>query len=393
MLTPDEMRALPLDSDMVDAALMTTRGVRRRLDLDRPVPDQVLLDCIDVAEQAPTGGNEGSRRWVIVTDQRVKDQIAEIYLSAGADWVIERATAIEGTDHPNANMMQGAKYLAQNIQNVPALVIPTILGVHDGSGRPGLFDSIIQSGWSFQVALRARGLGSVWTTMILGETAALREILGIPDDVTPVALFPVAYTKGTEFSPSARRYPAKQITYWNKYARTFDEERGDGSEISGGPGTVVEIDIKASPSRVWELVTDVDLPGRFSEEYQGGGWTTDEEPTVGSTFVGRNKHPNIGEWETTSHVAVWDPPRTFRWHVSDLVDSAAQWEFHIERVPGGSRLRFRSRLGPGNSGLTPALESMPEKAARIIAFRQDEHRANMQRVIEGVKELAESTNA
>jgi nitroreductase len=99
-----------------------------RLDLERDVDDQILLDCIDVAEQAPTGGNNGSRRWVIVRDQATKDRMAELYVEAGASWVIDAAERSKDTNHPNARMMQGAKRLAEHIAKVPALVIPTIIG-------------------------------------------------------------------------------------------------------------------------------------------------------------------------------------------------------------------------------------------------------------------------
>ena len=92
---------------MVDHALTTTRGVRQRLDFDREVDDQIILDCIDVAEQAPTGGNNGSRRWMIIRDQATKDRMAELYLSAGVDWVIETAKRLEGSGHHNQQLMQG----------------------------------------------------------------------------------------------------------------------------------------------------------------------------------------------------------------------------------------------------------------------------------------------
>jgi len=94
---------------IVDHALMTTRGVRQRLDFDRDVDDQIILDCIDVAEQAPTGGNNGSRRWMIVRDQQTKDRMAELYLSAGVDWVIETAKRLEGSGHQNDISDRGAR--------------------------------------------------------------------------------------------------------------------------------------------------------------------------------------------------------------------------------------------------------------------------------------------
>lgn len=379
---------------LIDHGLMTTRGVRSRLDFDRDVDDQILLDCIDVAEQAPTGGNNGSRRWMIIRDQATKDKLAELYLSAGVDQVIKIADRLQGTGHQNETLMQGAKHLGENIARTPALVIPTIIGRHDGSGRPGLFDSVIQSAWSFMVALRARGLGTVWTTMYLNEADAVAELLDLPDDVTQICLFPVAYTIGTDFKATSRRYPAREITYFDRYGRTLADGRSEPRSIDDGPGQLVEIDIKASPEIVWSFVSDINLSAEFSEEFQGGSWDDpDSEPAIGSTFTGHQKHPQVGEWTTTSHVAAWEPPKHFAWHVGDLVDSAAQWRFDIEKVPGGSRLRYRVRLGPGSSGLTPAIEAMPDKEARIVSRRQSEHKANMQRVVHGIKEKAEAVAA
>ena len=379
---------------LVDHALMTTRGVRRRLDFERDVDDQTILDCIDVAEQAPTGGNNGSRRWIVIRDQDTKDRMAELYLSAGVDWVIQAADRLKGTGHQNEALMQGAKHLGENISRAPALVIPTVIGRHDGSGRPGLFDSVIQSAWSFMVALRARGLGTVWTTMYLNEADAVAELLDLPDDVTQICLFPVAYTVGTDFKATSRRYPARDITYFDRYGRTLAEGRSEPRSIVDGPGQLVEIDIKARPEIVWEFVSDVNLSAEFSEEFQGGEWDDpDGDSGVGSTFTGHNKHPQVGEWSTTSHVTVWDPPREFAWSVADPEAPAAQWRFTVEKVPGGSRLRYHVRLGPGRSGLTPAIEAMPDKEARIVAGRQREHQQNMQRVIKGIKEKAETQAA
>ena len=240
--------------DIVDHALTTTRAVRMRLDLERPVDDQVLLDCIDVAEQAPTGGNMGSRRWMIIRDQSTKDRLAELYLAAGGGWVIETADRLDGTDHPNARMMQGAKRLAENIASMPALVIPTIIGRHDGSGRPGLFDSVIQSAWSFMVALRSRGLGSVWTTMYLGQADAVAELLELPDDVTQICLFPVAYTKGVDFSPSRRRHPARDITYFDRFGQT--RPKADAPTLIE---VVAETDVKVRPDVVRAAIADSEL--------------------------------------------------------------------------------------------------------------------------------------
>ncbi|MEM7321898.1 MAG: nitroreductase family protein [Actinomycetota bacterium] len=255
---------------VVDHALTTTRGVRQRLDFDRHVDEQVILDCIDVAEQAPTGGNNGSRRWLIITNQATKDRLAELYLSAGVDWVIETAKRLEGTGHHNERMMAGARHLGENIARTPALVIPTIIGRHDGSGRPGLFDSVIQSAWSFMVALRARGLGTVWTTMYLNEASAVAELLDIPDHLSQICLFPVAYTKGLDFKPTSRRYPARDIAYFDRFGRT--------RAADGGRGVVDEVDLKAKPGAVLAAAETLGITRRSD-------WRLTVEPVPGGSRV------------------------------------------------------------------------------------------------------------
>lgn len=381
-----------LDTEMVDWALMTTRGVRMRLDLDRDVDDQVILDCIDVAEQAPTGGNNGSRRWMVIRDQVVKDQLAELYLEAGANWVIESADRIKGTEHPNANMMQGAKRLAENIAKVPALVIPTVIGVHDGSGRPGLFDSVIQSAWSFMVALRARGLGTVWTTMYLNKRDEVAELLDIPEGNTQICLFPVAYTKGTDFSPTSRRYPAREVTYFDRYGHTLGGTRTEPRALDNGPGIAVEVDIKAPPKRVWEFVSDINVPARFSSEYQGGTWVSltglDGQPGVGSVFTGTNQAENA-KWTLPQHVSAWQPGVEFAWLTADPHEPAAQWRYCLEKVPGGTRLRHLVTLGPGPSRLTGFIDAHRDQAAQILFGRAESLKADMQATVEGMKALAE----
>src|SRR5438045_4134794 len=231
----------------VDEVLATTRAVRRRLDLERAVDNQLLLDCIDIAEQAPTGGNLGSRRWIIVRDHAVKDQLGELYRETALQFMTAATERLRGTGHRNEKVIASSAYLAEHLAEVPAIVIPTIIGRHDGSGRPGLFDSVIQAAWSFCLALRARGLGTTWVTAALQDTARVKEILAIPEDMTEIVLFPVAYTKGTEFH-RAPRHPARSITYFDRFGTT--SERGPSAELSfdDGPGAIAEIDIAASPT-------------------------------------------------------------------------------------------------------------------------------------------------
>ena len=124
-----------IDTAHVDAVLATTRAVRRRLDLARPVDNQILLDCIDLAEQAPTGGNLGSRRWIIVRDQAVKDQLGELYRASALPFMSAAAERLRGTGHPQERVMESALHLAEHLAEVPAIVIPTIIGRHVGGSR------------------------------------------------------------------------------------------------------------------------------------------------------------------------------------------------------------------------------------------------------------------
>jgi len=119
---------MDIDPAHVDAVLATTRAVRRRLDLERPVDNQILLDCIDLAEQAPTGGNLGSRRWIIVRDQAVKDQLGELYRATALPLMAAAAERLRGTGHSQERVMESALYLAEHLAEVPAIVIPTIIG-------------------------------------------------------------------------------------------------------------------------------------------------------------------------------------------------------------------------------------------------------------------------
>jgi nitroreductase len=371
--------------ERIDELLSTTRTVRRRLDLDRDVPDDILLECIDLAEQAPTGGNQASRRWLVVSDPAIKAELAGIYRRAAGDWMIERARQLGGTGHRNEKTMASSAHLARNLERVPKLVVVSIIGVHDGSGRPGLFDSVIQAAWSFCLALRARGLGSAWTTAWLNEKDAVAELLGIPDDVTPIVMLPVAWTLGTGFGPAPRR-PAAEITWFDAWGFTSEVPRDGEDRLANGPGVTVEVDIGARPAEVWPVVTDIGFPAEFSSEFDGAEWL--DEPGPGARFRGHNSLPGR-EWETESHVVVWEPETRFGWNVRDVDDPGARWLFELEPLAGGTRLRFSVRLGPGPSGLRDLIRSDPEHEAEILHRRRLHHRENMARTLEGIRQRVE----
>lgn len=211
----------PFDLKETDRLLATTRAVRKRLDLTRPVERSVLLDCIGLAQQAPTGSNRQGWRWLIVDDTDKRKALAELYKKGGGEYL---AQALEQTPEGDAQTMRvydSAMYLVEHLAEVPVHVIPCQKGRLPANTPPGMvagyYGSIFPAVWSFQLALRARGLGSVITTLHLGCEAEAAKLLGIPDNVSQVALLPVAYTVGTDFKP-AKRPPPESIVHWNEWS-------------------------------------------------------------------------------------------------------------------------------------------------------------------------------
>ncbi len=214
-----------------DEVLTTTRAVRRRLDLERPVEPGVITECLRLAAQAPTGGNVQSWRFVVVTDPDLRRGVADFYRSGAKDY-LAAGVARARTD-AQRRVAQSSVHLMENLDRVPVHVIPCMKGrPPEGENQAGYYGSILPAVWSFALALRSRGLGSVWTTLHLAHEREVGELLGIPRDVTQVALLPVAYTVGTEFRP-ASRLPIERFTYWNQYGQT-DVPEVPAVEPSGG---------------------------------------------------------------------------------------------------------------------------------------------------------------
>lgn len=206
-----------MDISSVDEVLSTTRAVRRRLDLTRPVGRDVILECLRLAVQAPTSSNDQNWRWMVVTDPDKRAAIADIYRSAGQAYLAHAARTTP--DSQTRAVYESAYALSQTLDRVPVHVIPCIESRLDATElvvAASAWASIIPAAWSFMLALRARGLGSVWTTLHLIKADEVARLLGIPDTVTQVALLPVAYTIGTEFKP-ARRPPVEGITSWDTW--------------------------------------------------------------------------------------------------------------------------------------------------------------------------------
>jgi nitroreductase len=197
--------------------LTTTRSVRKRLDLARPVDRSVIDDCLRIALQAPTSVNSQTWHFVVVTDQRLRAGLAELYRRAWQDY---SDVPLEMDPAGENRHQSSSRYLAQHLERVPVHLIPCIQGRPEGqpaSQLAAMYGSIVQASWSFQLAARAHGLGSVFTTYHLDYEREAAELLGIPyDEFTQVALIPVAYTVGTEFRPAARK-PLDEIVHRDRW--------------------------------------------------------------------------------------------------------------------------------------------------------------------------------
>jgi nitroreductase len=207
-----------IDAAAADELLTTTRAVRKRLDLERLVPRELILQCIEVAQQAPTGGNRQGWGFVVVTDAAKRASLAELYRRAGADYL--RKLRDRANDPQTARVYDSAVYLADVLERVPIHVVPVIHGRADGQApvaAAALYGSIIPAVWSFMLAARARGLGTAWTTLHLVHEQEAAELLGIPAGYTQVALIPVAFFTGDTFSRADRPPPAT-ITHWDEFA-------------------------------------------------------------------------------------------------------------------------------------------------------------------------------
>lgn len=212
LLTPDEL-------------LTTTRTVRRRLDLERPVPRHLISECIDVALQAPTGSLKQNWHWIVVGDPDVKAAVAAVYQASYRSASARHGPLVDDSSDPRtdrlAKVLESADFLADNLARAPWLVIAAGTGrVLESPTVPEqsrFWGSVVPAMWSFMLAARARGLGCAWTTAHLQREAEVAQVLGIPyPEVTQCGLFPVAYSIGTEFR-KARRIPASQVTHWDRW--------------------------------------------------------------------------------------------------------------------------------------------------------------------------------
>jgi nitroreductase len=218
-----DVTTAPFDLAQTDKLLTTTRSVRKRLDLAAPVDLDEIQTCIDIACQAPTGGNVQDWRWVVVTDPGKRAALAELYNRAAEPYFdANRKSIAERGVTDMDGILDSAEHLAAHLAEVPVHVVPCIFGRPEGQDTFTLtswYGRIFPAVWSLILALRTRGYGTTLTTLHLPFEAEAAELLGIPPTVHQVALLPIAKHTGTDFKPGRRR-PVTEITYWNGWKGT-----------------------------------------------------------------------------------------------------------------------------------------------------------------------------
>jgi nitroreductase len=218
---------MPILDLSIDALLTTTRSVRKRLDLSRPVEPEVIRECLELALQAPTGSNSQGWHFVVVTDPGQRQALATLYRKGGAQYMERRSAVLQkqaASSEPEAaaaaRIFDSAHYLLDHLHEVPVHVIPCIEGRTEHmpvSVQAARWGSIMPAVWSFMLAARSRGLGTSLTSFHLAFEQEAAQVLGIPyAQVMQAALIPVAYTLGTDFKPAARK-PLESVLHWDRW--------------------------------------------------------------------------------------------------------------------------------------------------------------------------------
>jgi nitroreductase len=208
----------------LDELLTTTRSVRKRLDLNRAVPREVVLECLEIAVQAPSGSNRQAWQFVVVDDAAKRKALADIYGEVFDQYMLAPASAGYQDGDTRAErrdaVSDSARYLRAHLHEVPVHLLAYQEGRTDGtkvSGQAGFWGSILPAVWSFMLAARARGLGSVWTTMTCRKEEEVAAVIGLDHTkYSHAGLFPLAYTLGTDFKP-APRLPMDTVVHWNEW--------------------------------------------------------------------------------------------------------------------------------------------------------------------------------
>jgi nitroreductase len=198
-----------IDVDQVDEVLSTARSVRKNLDFDRPVERKVLLDCINVAVQAPTGLGGENWRFVVVDDAQPKKAIAVLYREVLEELLTQRGMEMKPTQ----------QMLVNRLHEIPAMMFVCVDGVpmdETPAAQIAFYGSILPAAWSLMLALRARNLGATWTSLLSARQEDVAKILGMPAGTISTVMFPVGYLKGATLR-RAKREAAERVTFWNQW--------------------------------------------------------------------------------------------------------------------------------------------------------------------------------
>jgi nitroreductase len=217
----DVLTLLNLTSDEL---LSTTRAVRKRLDLTRPVERSLVEECLALAVQAPSASNRQNWDFVVVTDPEKRAALGELYGTSWRQYNAARpapSTTVSAERAATQNrVLSSAMYLSDNMGKVPVLVIPCVRGRTENQpihAQAATWGTILPAAWSFMLAARARGLGTAWTTLHLVYEKEAAALLGIPyGEVMQAALIPLAYTIGSDFKPGPRE-PLETIVHWEQW--------------------------------------------------------------------------------------------------------------------------------------------------------------------------------
>jgi nitroreductase len=216
---------MPILDLSIDELLTTTRTVRKRLDLTRPVEAEVIAECLQLAVQAPTAGVGQNWHFLVITEPAQRKALAELYRKgweANREFIEEHTAAALAGDQAAmyARVGASAHYLLEHLHEVPVHVIPCIEGRSENLlviQQAGIWGSIMPATWSFMLAARSRGLGTSLTSYHLFFEREAAEVLGIPyEQVMQTALIPVAYTLGNSFKPAVRK-PLGEVLHWNRW--------------------------------------------------------------------------------------------------------------------------------------------------------------------------------
>ncbi|HEV7625656.1 MAG TPA: nitroreductase family protein [Streptomyces sp.] len=230
-----ESQPSPIEQDMSALdVLTTTRSVRRRLDLDRPVALETVRECLEIALQAPSGSNAQRWQFVVVTDPAKRAAVGEIYNRACTAYLESSSAAgkLFAQDTERSKVQQrvhdSVRHLAGNMGKVPVLVIPCIelpQSALPSGNQAGLWGSLLPAAWSYMLAARTRGLGTAWTTLHLAHEREAADVLGLPENVHQGALIPTAHTVGTGFRP-AKREPLENVLHVDGWQGGEGTQRG-----------------------------------------------------------------------------------------------------------------------------------------------------------------------